>query len=64
MKLTLKALRVNKGLTIKEAAKILGISEKTLCNWENNKTFPSAKKIQDLEKIYDCKYDNIIFLRK
>ena len=42
---TLKACRVNKGLTIKEAAKKLNISEFTLMNYELGKTFPTVPKI-------------------
>lgn len=33
-KITLKAARVNAGLTIKEAAKLIGICETTLIRWE------------------------------
>lgn len=38
MAITLKAARVNKGLTQREAAKTLGISESTLFGYEKGKT--------------------------
>ncbi len=51
-KLTLKAARVNAGLTQKELAELIGKSETTIVKWENDKT---GKKItiESLEKI--CK---------
>lgn len=36
MQITLKAARVNAGMTIKEACNKLGISHSTLCKWEKN----------------------------
>ena len=62
MKFTLKALRVNKNLTQTEAAQALSVTRDTISNWENGKTFPSAEKIKEIEKLYDVKYDDIIFL--
>ena len=62
VKLTLEAWRVNAGLTQKEASKLLKVSNVTLCNWENGKSFPSPKKIDLICKIYGCQYDNINFL--
>ena len=46
---TLKACRVNKGFTIKEAAKKLGISEFTLMNYELGKTFPTVPVINKID---------------
>lgn len=62
MKITLKAARVNSKLNQSEAAKMLGVSSKTLWNWENGKSFPNIKMIQKIEKIYKINYDDIIFL--
>ena len=61
-KITLKAARVNAGLSQKEAAKRLNISNKTLCNWENNITVPKADKIDAICELYGIPYDNLIFL--
>lgn len=63
IKISLKAARVNAGLSQKEAARLLNVSNKTLSNWENGDTFPSAEKIDVLCKLYGVSYDNIIFLR-
>lgn len=63
-KISLKAARVNTGLSQKEAAALLEISNKTLSNWEKGETFPSAEKIERLCALYKVSYDDIIFLPK
>jgi transcriptional regulator with XRE-family HTH domain len=62
MGLTLKALRVNKGLTQKQAADAIGVAVGTLGSWENALSFPDALKIARIEKVYDTTYADIIFL--
>lgn len=62
MKVTLKAARVNVGLTQEEAARKIGVSKETLANWEHGKSFPGTPKIPMIEKTYNAKYDDIIFL--
>lgn len=61
MAMTLKALRVNKGLTQKEAAKIIGVTEDTICNWERGVTYPNVPQIKRLEDAYGVPYSDIIF---
>ena len=60
-KLTLKAARVNVGLTQKEAAQKLGISNKTLWSWENGLSAPKATQTDNICKLYNVAYDNLIF---
>lgn len=62
LKLTLKAARVNKGLTQQEAARRLKISNKTLLRWEKGETMPTANYILALCELYEVGYDNINFL--
>ena len=64
LKITLKSARVNAGLTQKEAAKKLGISNKTLCSWENGISSPTAKKTALLCSIYGIEYDNLNFFEQ
>jgi len=61
-KITLKAARVNAGLTQKEAAKRINVSNKTLCNWESGASMPKVDKIDAICDLYNIAYDNIIFL--
>lgn len=62
IKISLEAARVNAGLSQKAVAEKLKVSNKTVCNWENGKTFPSAEHIDALCKLYGMPYDNINFL--
>lgn len=62
MKITLKALRINKGATQEETAKAIGVSVDTWANYEAGKTYPDVPIIQKIEKFFDIKYDNINFL--
>ena len=61
-KMTLKALRVNKDYTQKTAAKKLGVTQKTLSNWENGITFPNQKQIEAICEVYGTSYDYINFV--
>jgi DNA-binding XRE family transcriptional regulator len=60
-KISLKAARVNAKLSQKEAAKILGISNKTLCSWEKGKTYPDQPMIEKICNLYGLTYDQIDF---
>lgn len=60
-KISLKAARVNAGYSQKEAARLLGVSNKTLCNWENGKTFPGQPAIERICTLYGVTYDMIDF---
>lgn len=62
MKMTLKAARINKNLTQREAAKILNVSVDTVGNWERGKSYPNAHTIKNIEALYGVSYDQIIFL--
>lgn len=62
MPLSLKAARVNCNLTQEEAAKQIGISQKMLSDWENGKSFPSVKRLPAILKVYNVRYDDLIFL--
>lgn len=62
IKISLEAARVNAGLSQKEVADKLNVSNKTVCSWEKGKTFPSAEYIEALCTLYGLPYDNINFL--
>ena len=42
-KVSLTAARVNAGFTLKEAAKLLKVSERTISRWESGKASPTGK---------------------
>lgn len=62
VKISIRAARVNAGYSQKEAADRLGVSNKTLGNWENGITFPPADKIAAICELYGVSYDNLNFL--
>lgn len=61
MKLTLKALRTNKGYTQEQASNLIGISVETLAKYEKGITYPDIPILKKIEEIYETKYDNINF---
>ena len=62
MSITLKAARVNKGLTQKQAAESLGVTAEVVGNWERGITFPKVPMIQKIEQLYGVSYSDLIFL--
>lgn len=62
LKITLEAARRNVGLTQKQAAALLHISNKTLCKWEKGTSIPRIDKVYEICALYGVTYDDIIFL--
>lgn len=52
--------REQKGYTAQEAATSLGISITTLGSWENGKTYPTAQRLIQLCKLYECSADELL----
>lgn len=63
-KITLAAARVNAGLTIRDAATRLQISDKTLSNWESGKTAPNTDKLAQLLELYGVPLEVLILPKK
>lgn len=61
LKITLRAARVNAGLSAKDAANRLKISISTLQNYEKGKTYPPTRLIPKIEDLYNIEYNNIDF---
>ncbi len=59
MTITLKAARVNRGITQKELADTLKVSKKTISSWESGKTVPKIDKIQPLCSALKVEYTDI-----
>ena len=62
MKMTLKAIRINKGWTKEETAEKYGVSVYTLENYENFKTFPDVPIINNILISTGMNFNDIIFL--
>ena len=58
-KLSLKAARVNTGLTQEEAAQAINVTWKTLISWEKGVTHPIVDKLLRLCSLYDVQISDI-----
>ena len=56
----LKILRKRKKLTQNELANLLGISQKSYSNWENNKAEPTLENIVKLANILETTTDELL----
>jgi DNA-binding XRE family transcriptional regulator len=63
MAITLKAARVNAGMSQTEAANRLGISKNTLCNYEKYRTIPDIEMSKKIAALYDWSVNDIIFFK-
>lgn len=61
MAITIKAARVNVGLTQEDAAKELGISKNTLVSYEAGRTSPNIELGKKMASLYKTTVDNLIF---
>ena len=59
---SLKAIRMNLGLTLDEASELIGVSKYTLSNYENYKTVTNISKINKIASVYDVSVDEIRLL--
>lgn len=50
--MTLKSLRQQKGLSIKDVAEKLGVQRQTVYQWERGETLPTLGKLVLLESVY------------
>lgn len=65
LKLTLKAARVNAGLTQKELAALMGISETTMIKWEKGDGKDiKLGEFEKLCKILNVDINQLIFLKQ
>lgn len=60
-KISLKAARVNAGLSQAKAAKEIGVATCTLRNWEAGKTYPTKPKIDRICALYGIDFDVLFF---
>lgn len=61
IQITLRAARVNNGLTLKEAAKEFNINHEKLASYEKDSTNVPRTFLITVEKVYGIPLDNIFF---
>lgn len=64
MKISYKAARVNAGLTLEQAAPLIGVCRDTLCSYENNKAMPKAATLDKMAEVYECPVENFKLPRR
>jgi transcriptional regulator with XRE-family HTH domain len=57
---TIKALRIEKGLTQPQLAKIIGVSKGMISIWENNINEPKATYLKALASALDVTVDQLL----
>ena len=62
MKISLKAARVNAGLTQSDVVRELHINKGTLINYEKYRTIPDINTAKAMAKLYRVSVDDLIFL--
>lgn len=62
--LTLRAIRVNRGLSLEQASILIGVSKDTLSNYERGDTYPDVPVLKRIEEVYNIKMlnDTVNFL--
>ena len=61
MKQSLRAARINKGYTQKNAAELFGVHYQTLAKWERNNSRMPYEAIAKIQNIYGIAPDEIFF---
>lgn len=64
MKISLKAARVNAGLTTKEAGELVGKTRQTIAYWENGVSLIPAVELMKLCDVYGIGIENIFLPQK
>lgn len=58
-RLSMKAARIDRGMTQEELAAALNVTKKTVGSWESGKTCPKLDKIEAICTVLERPYDSI-----
>jgi len=58
-RVSIKALRIDRGMTQEEFATALKVTKKTVSSWESGKTCPKLDKIEAICETLGVTYDSI-----
>ena len=64
MKMTLRAARINAGMTQEQAAKQVNVDVSTIAKWEKGKTYPTIDRFTVLCGAYGVAMDDIFLPSK
>lgn len=60
VKISIRKLRRDKGLSQFELAELLGINQSAVAQWETGKTAPNFKRLKKLAEILGCSVDDLM----
>ena len=60
-RVSLRAKRIDLGLTVEQASKMIGISKYSLYNYEQYKTIPNIEVAKEIAKAYRVDIDSLRF---
>ena len=58
--MSFSAARKKAGLTQEDVGREFNISSAAVCQWENGKTVPDARKRPQIAKLYGCTVDELL----
>lgn len=58
-RMSMKAVRIDRGITQAQLAKALNVNKKTVSSWEQGKTHPKLDKIEAICEVLNVPYDGI-----
>ena len=56
----IKKARLLKGIQQKELAERLGVSQVSVCKWEQGKVFPNVKRLKTVAKVLDTTVEELL----
>jgi len=60
----IRQFRINKGLSLQDVAERIGVTKKTVGNYETNKTNIKLETLKHLCMIYDVDFDSLMNIAK
>jgi len=58
--ISIKSVRIAKGLTQLELAKMVGVDQTAIHQWEAEKTHPRFSRLQNIAKALECEVKDLI----
>ncbi len=58
-RMSMKAVRIDRGITQEQLAKAVGVNKKTVSSWERGRTRPQSDKIDAICATLNVTYDSI-----
>lgn len=57
--ISLRAMRIDRGFSLRDLAKKCGVNPETIASWERGNSFPNVPYIIKLEGALACRFDDI-----